>query len=412
MRTTISTIILAALLLASCSAESDPIDDTTVPSTIPCITVCGNAPMDGASTRATAPSISGTCNADKMTIWSFAGKDTRFGVIGNKMTLNTLTPVKDNGEDCADIALDGIEGNNKWTQHQLALGTDNNRFALRALAYTNSDATKFSVNTADATNPTLLALSLNLPDADADGERTFATPEMFFGNLGIYGLEKDNETYTNVPANMLTASKVGTRALYGDIYRIVSQVNLKLTKIPADVRSIELLCSSLPKKMTLSPRYDSKNDVATAHGAFYPVQAASSADDCLGSEEWTVVDSRQSPDTSAVLSSFLLPSEVGCQLRMRVTYKNATTKTFDIRPEKSVFFNPQNGGYNIADTELKHSDTEFYIYKNLNYRFYSYSNVRVNINAKFTNAAVDTQQISVTIEVEPAFVKKHEFEVK
>ena len=415
MRTTISTIILAALLLASCSAENDPTDGTTIPQADARITVCGNAPKDESSTRATAPSISGTCNADKLTIWSFAGKDTRFGIVGDKMTLNTLQRLANNGEDCADIALDGIDNTNKWTTHQVALSTNYNynRYAFRALAYKGSDAEKFSVNTTDATTPTLLALSLNLPDADASGERTFSTPELFFGNLGIGGYKDDNETYANVPSNMLTFSKGGNVSLYGDIYRIVSQVNLKLSKVPADVKNIELLCSLLPKKTMLSPLYDSKNDVATSHGVFYPVQAANSAADCLGSDEWTVVDSRQSPEASTTLSTFLLPSEVGCQLRMRVAYKNATTNTFDIRPEKSVYFNPQNGGYNIiGDGELKHSDTEYYIYNNLTYRFYSYSNVRVNLNADFTNATVDTQQISVTIEVEPAFVKKHEFEVK
>lgn len=413
MRTTISTIFLTALLLASCSAESDPIDDTTIPSADARITVCGNAPKEGESTRATAPSIPGTCNADMLTIWSFAGKDTHFGIVGNKMTLNTLNRIQDSGEDCADITLDGIDNTNKWTTHQMALSADHNRYAFRALAYTASDAAKFSVNTSAATYPTLLALSLNLPAADTKNERTFSTPELFFGNLGIGGSEKDNETYDNVPSNMLTFSKGGNVSLYGNIYRIVSQLNLKLSKVPSDVKGIELLCSLLPKKIMLSPLYDSENDVATSHGAFYPVQADTSADDCLGSDEWTVVDSRQSPEASTTLSTFLLPSEKGCQLRMRVTYKNATTKTFDIRPEKSVFFNPQNGGYNIiGDAKLKHSDTECYIYSNLTYRFYSYSNVRVNLNADFTNATADTQQISVTIEVEPAFVKKHEFEVK
>lgn len=121
--------------------------------------------------------------------------------------------------------------------------------------------------------------------------------------------------------------------------------------------------------------------------------------------------------TEVTLSTFLLPSEKGMRLRMRVIYRPATElaeqsdeekeyKDFNIRPAESHFITGSDAAtYSVSD-EIKDQDTgNLYVYDNRDGHlcFYSYANVRVNIGGKFEDIAGESSNANITIEVIPGF---------
>ena len=123
------------------------------------------------------------------------------------------------------------------------------------------------------------------------------------------------------------------------------------------------------------------------------------------------------------LSTFLLPSEKGMHLKMRVYFHNDTDqgndggtnpeyKDYDIRPDKSYMLDDGAATYTVAADlhyESEASSPDLYIYDSRNGKlcFYSYSNVRVNMSGKLEDIVGETSTSDITIEVEPGFEKVH-----
>ena len=189
------------------------------------------------------------------------------------------------------------------------------------------------------------------------------------------------------------------------------------------VERIELYGDNYPTEMNL---YGS-------HGTHYPVSPASTTtgqydDSQLTDEEkekwaespnFVLLDAQDIAEdqTEVTLSTFLLPSEKGMRLRMRVIYRPASElaeqsdeekeyKDFNIRPAESHFITGSDAAtYSVSD-EIKDQDTgNLYVYDNRDGHlcFYSYANVRVNIGGKFEDIAGESSNVNITIEVIPGF---------
>ena len=243
----------------------------------------------------------------------------------------------------------------------------------------------------------------------------YHTPEVYCGivvfnpgdgGLG-YGTSQINDNgaigfYDGGIADNLSAP------LYGRLYRIVSQLNVKITDIPADeVEKLELYMYNYPTKITLHG----------THGKYYPVTAVTdpAATTGIGADIAPVLLAAigQITTGTVTLSSFLLPSEIGAYLRLRVTYKGGTTKEFNIQPAKSYFLTGTDAAvYSVNSPDLKNGN-DLYVYdgRKRKYCFYSYSNVRVNLSGKFENYATETSESDIVIEVEPNFEKHHDFPI-
>ena len=267
-----------------------------------------------------------------------------------------------------------------------------------ALAYTEADKSKFTAHIEKRTNSTI---RINEPSC--------STPELYYGILHLYddnwnsdfGKEPDVYYWYNIRDDYRTGN------LEGRIFRIVSQVNLTVTEIPTEmVTRLELYADHYPVEITLNG----------THGANYPVHAVTDAAKTSG-DDFVLLDAVDvaEGEETATLSSFLLPSEVGMHLKMRVVFAHGeAAREFDLLPQTSQYLTGTDAtAYNVVDASLKHgSDLVVYDGNAGKFCFYSYSNVRVNMNGAFNNIAAETGEANIHIEVDPDFEDTHHFDIK
>ncbi len=401
------TLATACLLLSACTEAIDEEALSPVTSTDPdsriYISGGGNEGvlaetkgyMEPGNTS--GPQIEGVCRADKLDVFVFkAGNvggvndpDTHDYIFEQKITANPLS----------------ILGNDRWCTSSATIqsGYLFTYLYSSALAYNQKEESYFTVQS-EGTNRTTLSVSLT----DA-----LYTPELFYGIVVVGANDVSGKRENDWFRWHTTYGNEANIQFTGRIYRIVSQLNVKITEIPTEaIEKVELLVSHLPKEITLFG----------SHGEYYPVTAVT--DPVKTVAELTPVASAEltiDGEDEATLSTFLLPSEVGSELSLRVTYRPSTTaeeqaegasqqKTFPIRPEKSHYLTGTDAGIYSVGAGLEGENGDLYVYDNRNgkYCFYSYSNVRVNVSGKFEDFAAATGEAEVVIEVEPGFEEVHD----
>ena len=379
-----------------------------------CIEIFAGQPS--ASTRTiNEPGRPGVCDADKVRLWFFEGVQ-HPSTNRPSFSASNLTLAEGPVEIKADRYGDFYAQNKLASRlHDFTAKTGSNAIlyhyttcAVPALAYTETDASKFTTK-ADG-NYTQLNLSLTSTE----------TPELYFGRLSFpannskgddqmdykhddgmfscYQYGYSDQSYPDCPVN-------------GKLYRIVSQMNVVMKDVPeGSVEKMELLVSEFPTEMTLFGN----------HGAFYHVSTASNH---IGSEDTyiSVATCDHFHNGEARLSTFLLPSDKGYKMRVRVWYKDAIYdengnevkyKDCDVRPSVSSLLTGDDAEvyFSGAADHLK-AGNALYVYNDYNQLFYSYSNVRVNINGDYDNVLREMTSVNINVEVCPTFQKDHYFEI-
>lgn len=363
----------------------------------------------------TGPKVEGICRADTMDVYVFKLERSYTYYFPKEEELsykNTLQPeVKVFGNDryaecTAEITDESVIGNYTYVLSS-------------ALAYSEADKSLFNVNL-EGFNRTNIPLILK-KDSET---RKYKTPELFYGIVKGKGDDiKFDEDFPN--GFYWSDNKNKTVTFYGRIFRIVSQLNLHITDISSEaIKKIELYGDNYPTEIILYG----------THGAFYPVTAANAttgdaqADDntdLAQSDNYVLLDSKDiaGGTEEITLSTFLLPSEKGMHLKMRVYFyndpdqgndggTNPEYKDYDIRPDKSYLLDDGDATYTVAADlhyEGEASSPDLYIYDSRNGKlcFYSYSNVRVNMSGKLEDIVGETSTSDIEIEVEPGFEKVH-----
>ncbi len=286
-----------------------------------------------------------------------------------------------------------------------------------ALAYSEANQAAFTVTAGTKRTEPFLSLAGTSP-----------TPELYYGTLGGEGDYIENVRNGNDDIIHFTTSlgiwDETTISFKGRIFRIVSQINLKVTDVEkALVEKMELLTDYYPKQIML---YGS-------HGKNYPVTACtdealtSGAEDVLLDTQAFAADDTLGTAT-VNLSSFLLPSEVGMHLKLRIVYRQEMIgsvdeatgevthykeKTFDLQPAVSYYLTRNDAAaYGGASANVKKGN-DLYVYdgRSGKYCFYSYANVRVNLTGPFGHFAASTSTPDIVIEVEPDFEGVHDYEI-
>ena len=391
--------------LAGCAADEPEVlvpDDGV-------IAVVGSRPTgnptlrSGTTTRAaTVPQLPGGCNADRLAInsvWHVAAWGIQTQSLSNFKEQITVD----------DIPLPNLAANSRdrWQRYPYSYtttGTHSNYCASRAMAYTAADKDRwFTYNTAGT--PDTYDLTLKTEAVSGQTEQSCRVPEIFYGNILIAKDHADNRSEYAVYGDSTycgfynTGHATVNTCLKGSIYRVVGQINLSITNVPANVKSLQLLCSNMPRHMLMSG----------SHGAFYPVTAAKTDAEHLGRDTWTVV-AEELRRQQVKLSTFMLPTEQGFELMLRVVYTDDTTDDFVLQPTSDVLLSGQQEVYTGVGTELK-TGNDFFIFNTAHYLFYMYSNVRVNLSGDYFKLTIPTQDVDLKIEVEPGFVMQHDFEV-
>lgn len=430
--------ILGLVLLVTVACTKDSIEPT--PSTAEqdeaVITIYGGRPRGSLSTRSVnQPALPGACQADKMQIWVYtqSGEDYAWQT-PDKLTLKETLSVMDvlnTNESGGSI--------DRWAKRQYtysfrrAFGlVHGNHFAIPALSYTDADVSKFSVAT--GANYTLMALSLS---ASALATSPMVTPELYFGRLRFLTSESALKGYWDDTDGINNWNQYGyfyyrntnagsgtndyTHPLSGHLYRIVSQINVNMTDVPTSiVDHLDLYMTNVPKQIGLYGThgniYSSDNGAAEDIGRFYPVTAATTSAACIDGNTLVATTNDFTGD-EAHMSLFLLPSEVGGELTLRVHYKPGAVKDnmgndvlqrdYVIQPGKSALMTGDDADvYSVSDASLR-SGSDLYVYNSTNHKFYSYANVRVNINGKYENVAAEEQDVDINLEVEPGYEREH-----
>lgn len=360
----------------------------------------------------TGPQVEGICRADKMDVYVFKEHSYTTPKEEELSYKNTLQPevkffAKDRYAECkAEIT------------HESGTRNRYNYVLSSALAYTDADKSLFNVNL-EGFNRTNVPLTLQ------NDNGKYKTPELFYGIVKGKGNDiKFNEN--KFPNGFYWSdNKNKTVTFYGRIFRIVSQLNLHITDISSEaIKKIELYGDNYPTEIILYG----------THGAFYPVTAANATTgeaqagdnkDLALSDKYVLLDSKDiaGGTEEITLSTFLLPSEKGMHLKMRVYFHNDTDqgndggtnpeyKDYDIRPDKSYMLDDGAATYTVADDlhyDKVASSPDLYIYDSRNGKlcFYSYSNVRVNMSGKLEDIVGETSTSDIEIEVEPGFEKVH-----
>lgn len=401
---------LIPLLAFLISCASEDIDDTraTQGTSEDVITIIGGHPDASLTAHSRAveePALYGVAKADKMQIWVYSKQQYAWGDITDlayKETLPEMDVVNTKQADNGSV--------NRWVKRDYsftAYGATGTHFAMPALAYSNADKALFSFDT--GSNYTQPTLSLSGTTA----------PEIFFGRtrftfnpvptlITVYDDKWESDGWTYYYKTGLANSNY-TQPMSGKLYRIVSQVNVNITEIPTGIIDhMDILMTNVPNKLYLYGN----------HGKWYPVRATTSSSDCIAGETLMATESTFTDD-EAHFSWFLLPSEVGSGLKLRVHYVTGAVKDdlgndvlyhdFDIRPGKSALMtgNDAECYFNGVQTAALKSGTDVYVYNSSNYNFYSYANVRVNITGKYDNFAAEKQDVIITLEVEPSYERQH-----
>lgn len=367
--------------------------------------------------KTNGPQVEGICRADKMNVYVFK--------LERRPTINFPKEEELSYKNTQQLEVK-VFGNDRYAEctaeitHESEIGNRYNYVLSSALAYTDADKSLFNVNL-EGFNRTNVPLTLQ-----KDNNGKYKTPELFYGIVkGKGDISSDENEFPNGFYWEGKESKNVT--FYGRIFRIVSQLNLHITDISSEaIKKIELYGDNYPTKIILYG----------THGAFYPVTAASTttgeatADDnntdLAQSDKYVLLDSKDiaGGTEEITLSTFLLPSEKGMHLKMRVYFHNDTDqgndggtnpeyKDYDIRPDKSYLLDDDDATYTVANDlhyDNDASSPDLYIYDSRKGKlcFYSYSNVRVNMSGKLEDIVGETSTSDIEIEVEPGFEKRHD----
>ena len=435
---TTAAALMAAALLAACTQDEALTGTTTgagpelaLPSEANGIVISSGA--GAGATR--VPQIDSVCRADAIDVMVF--KD---GRRSSSLYEDGGWPKSASDLDVCDIFNPDVKiiGNDRYAQCTVNVkaaesgGTNHYTYAQStALAYNSTEKALFTTN---PVNRTEISLTIN----NSDGK--YKTPELSYGAVMGKGATSDDDVktsggtggrpgwfnsyfsiYWNWNENMGDKRSDRDITFYGRIYRIVSQLNLNITDLPPmAVERIELYGDNYPTAMNL---YGS-------HGTYYPVSAASATTEkyteptdeeqkkqWAESGKFVLLDSTTvaQDQTVARLSTFLLPSEAGMSLRLRVYYRPATEqavqsdereyKDYKLSPTRSYRLTGDDAAvYTGATDAVKDNDNGgLFVYNQLKDEFYSYANVRVNMSGKFENFAAETSQADITIEVIPGF---------
>lgn len=369
----------------------------------------------------TGPQVEGICRADKMDVYVFKLEDSDiFWPKEEELSYkNTQYPAVK------------VFGNDRYAECKAKITHESGNYYTyvlsSALAYSEADKSLFNVNL-KGFNRTNVPLTLKKDNGK------YKTPELFYGI--VKGKGSDIKFNENKFPNGFYWEGTGdkgdkTVTFYGRIFRIVSQLNLHITDISSEaIKKIELYGDNYPTEIKLYG----------THGAFYPVTAANATagdaqagdnTDLAQSDNYDVLlDSKEiaGGTEEITLSTFLLPSEKGMHLKMRVYFYNDTDqgnddgtnpeyKDYDIRPDKSYLLDDGATTYTVADDlhyESKATSPDLYIYDSRSGKlcFYSYSNVRVNMSGKLEDIVGETSTSDIEIEVEPGFEKVHEIPLR
>ena len=414
------------LLMTGCSSEETILDITPdAPYQAAGIEICGGRPSGLALSRASEPSVLGYCQADKIDFRVYRAHSTTFNQ--PEPSISDLRPESlINGANTNIISKEitestGTYGQNRglnWN-YQGLIENYVTAFYIPALAYTEADATLFSCSTPD--DPSTMMFSLV-----ADENGAFTTPEVYFGRLSFVTGDKsfDNTIQTSTKGfqwfkrGLVTGNNKdfnGEFPVSGKLYRIVSGLTAQVTDVnPNIVTKMEMYLSNIPTSILL---YGD-------HGDFYPVEAASAAEQHTKiategeSDAWVKVAENDDMTTETVsLASFLLPSTVGRSMMIRVYFADGITdesgnplisRDFVIRAPKSVFLTGEDAEVYLsgAPAELK-GGNGVYLYNVSANSFYSYSNVRINLKGSFDDFFTSKQEVDFKLEVCPSFDRVH-----
>ena len=373
------------------------------------------------SDETTGPQVEGICRADKMNVYVFK--------LERRPTINFPKEEELSYKNTQQPEVK-VFGNDRYAEckaeitHESGIVNYYTYVLSSALAYTDADKSLFNVNL-EGFNRTNVPLTLQKDNGK------YKTPELFYGIVKGKGNDiKFNED--KFPNGFYWEGEENKNVtFYGRIFRIVSQLNLHITDISSEaIEKIELYGDNYPTEIILYG----------THGAFYPVTAANATTgeaqagdntDLAQSDKYVLLDSKDiaGGTEEITLSTFLLPSEKGMHLKMRVYFHNDTDqgndggtnpeyKDYDIRPDRSYLLDDGAATYTVADDLHYESEAsspdDLYIYDSRNGKlcFYSYSNVRVNMSGKLEDIAGESSTSDITIEVEPGFEKVHNISIR
>lgn len=417
---------LGAAFLTGCAADTPE----ELPGIMPdaasgeyCIEISADSPSSiGGTTRAIEePSRPGVCDADRCKLWFYKGTRGTSNLSSQSFGASDVEVISSAVADAERFG--GLYAQNKLASYlydfEAIRGIGFTRYytamAVPALGYTEKDIDKFVTET-EAYGKKLNNLTLSLTGSE--------TPELYFGRLSFPVFEdaekkSDSMTPSNDGVFYYRAGAAGSNLPFpecpvnGKLYRIVSQMNITLKDVPeGEIEKLELYISDFPDQMTLFGN----------HGAFYHVSTASHHS---GSEnEYVhVATCDHIHKGEARLSTFLLPSDLGYRMKIRVYYPEGKVldsqgnpvrfKDCDIRPANSVFMqgNDAEVYFDGAATHLRQGP-DLFVYNDTEQRFYSYSNVRINLSGDFDNVLREVTPVDITVEVCPAFQKDHYFDIE
>lgn len=363
--------------------------------------------VSGPASRAidTEPTYAGQCDADRLSVFKYRGTHTASSVVVNDMKfVERIDTIIDHFSDPTSINEDGsgsYSQSDKWVRKYVTLNFDGLKrtgFAFPALAYSFSGQDLFSVNPQSGEAYSSLELSLT----------GTSTPELFFGrvmpDVDRLKIDKPNFNTNGIVEKYNTSSNNSGSQLKGTLYRIVSQININITDVDTDlVERMTMEVSNLPIETGLFAEHRTAlNQKGVDHGYHYPIVAASSDSQHLN-RTVVVAETDNFHNGVAKMSTFLLPSDKGRSLSVHIYFTDGTDKTYEVRPPNSYYI-PEDM------SEVYFSSTPLCVYNMSDNLFYSYSNVRVNINGVFENFFADWVNVDMDIEICPRYDNEHTYD--
>lgn len=347
------------------------------------------------------PQVEGQCNADRLIVYQYYYNNLGLEVSQSYNPSNMS--YKEQYETDVDHYSDP-EGypylqSDKWVRQSASLEFRTTRtsfFAFPALAYTNADKDKFNVNYEGKLDEMSLELTGNI------------TPEIYFGRVEANGYAPDAKT--GIYMKYKTSGNTETQALTGRLYRIVSQINITISNVNPDlVERMTMELSNVPTKIGLYADHRMSLGNGSDHGYHYPIVIANASQQSSNSDGTPIVvcETSNFRNGEAKLSTFLLPSEVGRTLYIHVYFKDGSNmtikdKSYEILPPKSYYI-PDNIALAYFSSE------PLCVYNATENKFYSFSNVRVNITGDFDNFFPDRVNVDMNVEICNRYDNDHKY---
>lgn len=412
-------IAVMGLLVASCSQEEGLIEKPTDTGAYNDAYIRVMSGQVGYSTRGLTdePEVNGQCNADRLIVYQYRRNHT--GAVGatsadpSKMEFDKMYETE--VEHFSDQVNHPYFQSDKWARQMATLrmsGSNVTSFAFPSLAYTDTDKDNFEVSYTG----NLDKMSLKLIGS--------YTPEVYFGRVDADGLTKEKATgalkdydeKSGIYREYIAATENWDKYLTGKLYRIVSQINIKISNVNPDiVERMTMELSNIPTEIGLyADHRTSLGSKGTDQGYHYPIVAAKSTQQTT--EPVVVSETNDFRKGEAKLSTFLLPSDEGRSLKIHVYFKEDMHDGFDeegnpiIYREKSYEVRPPKSYYIPADIAQAYFFSEpLCVYNVTDNLFYSFSNVRININGDFDNFFPDRIDVDMNIEVCSRYDNEHNY---